>query len=1359
LAGYLKILPLYFLFSVLICAQTEKIQFEHYSVENGLSATTVLCILQDSRGFLWIGTYDGLNRYDGYSFTTFKHNPDDSTSLSGNKIRAIYEDSAGFIWVGTWSSGLNKYDREKEKFIHYFHSPDDAQGLSSNDITSLYQDTSNYLWIGTLGGLNRFDFVKQEFIHYRHDSSNTTTINSNNIYSVYEDLSGILWIGTKKGLNKFNRKSNNFTSYQNNPDDPSSLSFNVVFSICEDSRGELWIGTFGGGLNKFDREKEQFIHYLNHPDDQSSLSNNTVTSVYKDRWGELWIGTYGGGLNRFVSKDDRFIRYTHNPDNLEGLNDNSIYTICEDNSGILWIGTWDQGLNKYDRGKNKFAHYSHIVDDPNSLNDNKVRSICEDNFGFLWIGTDGGGLNRLDRERNQFTHYTHDPGDPRGLGNDFVYSICKDNSGSLWIGTHGGGLNKFDSEENRFVHYKHNPNDSVSISTNVISLVYEDKAGALWIGASIGILIKFDPKSGQFIQYEHNPDDPSSFGQERVFSLFEDKFGTLWIGTYGGGLSRFDREKEQFKHYTNSPDDSKSLSNNVVSSIYEDKSGVLWIGTEGGLNKFDRESEQFIRYMEADGLPSDMIHGILEDNYGNLWLSTNNGISKFNPADTTFNNYNEEDGLQSNEFNQWAYHQTKNGEMLFGGNNGFNIFYPDSVKDNPFIPPVIITEFQLLHKPVSVGFDKSTNRTILKKSITVTEEIELLYDDNVISFEFAALDFHIPEKNKYAYFMEGFDKNWTYTNADRRFVNYTNLDPGEYTFRVKGSNNDGVWNEEGTSLRIIIAHPWWATWWAYILYGVFAVTLFSTSTRSYLNRQRLRHQLELEHEHSEKLEEVDQMKSRFFANISHEFRTPLTLILGPSESIIKETSKEEIKKKAGTIKKNANRLLALINQLMDLSKLDAGRLKLEASFGNIVTFVKGVAMLFESLAERKDIILKVKSTNNKIEVYFDKEKMEKIITNLISNAFKFTPVGGTITVSISETEMNSVTIKLRDTGIGISEEEIPRLFDRFYQVDSSQTREQKGTGIGLSLTKELVELHQGSIEVVSKQEKWTEVTVTLPVGKEHLLLDEIVEADELPVESSMLVEEEATLTSLQFDKPFPEDFDKDKTIILVVEDNTDVREYIKESLEEEYQVEEAANGEQGVRKAENIIPDLIISDIMMPKMDGNELTRKLKNDEKTSHIPIILLTAKTEQESKLEGLAIGADDYLVKPFDTEELQMRIKNIIDTRRKLHKKFREGEYLSPRGKEKKLRSIDENFMNRIIKVIEQHISEEEFSIEEFGNEVGMSRSQIHRKLKALSGKSASRYIRSVRLARAKKMIDDQKGNIFSWIFESCVFYKVF
>jgi signal transduction histidine kinase/ligand-binding sensor domain-containing protein/DNA-binding response OmpR family regulator len=1345
MAGYLKIISLYIFFPILINAQTGNIKFEHLSVEEGLSATTVLSILQDSRGFLWIGTYDGLNRYDGYSIKVYYHDPDDSTSLSSSNIRCLYEDNSDNLWVGTWSSGLNKYDREKDRFTHYLNIPGNPTSLSSNIVLSICQDKNNDLWIGTADGLNRYDAEEEQFIHYKNDPEDTKSISNNVIYSVFEDNSDMLWIGTSKGLNKFNVQNGNFIRYDHNPDDPFSLSNNAIFSICEDNRGELWMGVFGGGLYRFNKEKEQFIQYRNDPEDPFSLSEDGVFSVYEDNRGDLWIGTYGSGLHRFDRKNERFIHYIHNPDNLSSLSDNSVCTIYEDNSGILWIGTWSGGVNKYDRGKEKFAHYSYLVNNPNSLNNNRIRSICEDSSGIIWIGTDGGGLNRFDKEREKFTYYKNNLGDPTSLGANGILSVYVDNYGVLWIGTDRGGLNKFDSKKEQFVQYRHNPDDPTSLSDDAVSVVYEDKTGTLWVGTSTGGLNKFDRKKEQFVQFIHNTDDSSYLSQGKIYSIYEDSHGLLWIGIYGGGLCRFDPEKEQCKHYTNSPDDLKSLSNNFVSSIYEDNSGVLWVGTEAGLNRFDRKNERFFCYRESDGLPNDMICGILEDDHGNLWVSTNNGISKFNPVDITFQNYNVNDGLQSNEFNQWAYYKTKNGEILFGGNNGFNIFHPDSLKDNPFIPPVVITEFQLLHKPVHVGFNRSINRSILKKSITETEEIELRYDDNVISFELSALDFHIPEKNQYAYIMEGFDNEWTYTDASRRFVNYTNLDPGKYIFKVKGSNNDGVWNEKGTSLRIIITPPWWLTWWAYLLYGVFVILIFSTSTRFYINRQRLRHQLELEHEHSEKLEEVDQIKSRFFANISHEFRTPLTLILGPSESIIAETFEEKTKKKAGSIKRNANRLLNLINQLLDLSKLEAGRLTLETSYGNIVTFTKGVAMSFESLAERKDIVLKIKSASDEIELYFDKEKMEKVFINLLANAFKFTPGGSKITISVSETDNNFVEIKIKDTGIGIPEEELPKLFDRFYQVDSSHTRERGGTGLGLALAKELVELHLGSIKVESEEKKWTEVTVSLPLGKEHLLPEEILVADEPLEEIKILVEEEGESTSLQVDKPLPEDIIKYKTIILVVEDNADVREYIKDSLVNEYYIEEAANGEQGLRKAEKIIPDLIISDIMMPKMDGNELTRRLKNDERTSHIPIILLTAKSEQESKLEGLETGADAYLTKPFDIKELQIRIKNLINLRRKLQQKFSHGKIVTIKGKKKKLSSLDEKFMKKALEVIEKNISEETFSIEDFGKEVGMSRMQIHRKLKALTGKSASHYIRSVKLFKAKEIIVKHEATI--------------
>ena len=1107
------------------------------------------------------------------------------------------------------------------------------------------------------------------------------------------------------------------------------------------------------------------------------------------------------------------LHYKSDPNDSKSLNGNWVYSIYEDNSGIIWVGTMPGGLNKIDPMKNQFKLYKHKSNDPNSLSSDRVFSIYEDRSGILWIGTFYGGLNRLVTSDNEkfapsFFHYSHNPNDPKSINS--VFSICEDNSENIWIGAFGGGLNKLAQSEKmksnpKLIHYENIPGNPISLSNNAVRVIYKDNAGSLWIGTDGGLNKLIPPKDeisrATFKSYLNNPKDSTSISNNTVWSIYQDKQETIWIGT-SGGLNKLipsdnNHPHTTFIHFTHDSRNPSSISGNQVISMFEDNSGNFWIGTEGGgLNKFDRKNGQFIHFKVKDGLPDNSVSGILGDNEGNLWLSTLNGLSKFNPKTKTFRNYTTEDGLQGNEFQWGAYFKNKNGEMFFGGTNGFNSFYPDSIKDNKHIPPVVITDFQIFNNSVPVGLDTNTNRSILTKSITETNEIELTYKDYIISFEFAALDFHTPEKNKYAYILEGFDKEWNYTDANKRFATYTNLDPGEYTFKVKGANNDGVWNEAETSLKIIITPPWWATWWAYGFYLIVFGSVLYGIRKYEINRLNWKNQFKLDEVKLEERAEIDKMKSRFFANISHEFRTPLTLILGPAEKIKPNTSIEETQKQISLIKRSANRLLGLVNQLLDLSKLEAGKMELKASKTNIVPFIKGLTMSFESIAERKDITLKVKSTSDEIELYFDKEKITKILTNLLSNAFKFTQEGGEIIVSIKENQssnviskesstekslrygnkispsgrndnMHSVEIKVRDNGVGISEEEIPKLFDRFYQVDSSQTREYEGTGIGLALTKELVELHHGKISVESKQGDpdhavtgWTEITVELPLGRKHLKDEEIVEDE---IESAVILNDlpagKAGVKNLaSIDTNFYEgnsssqtpqndiDINEDKNIILVVEDNADVREFIKDSLGNDFQIEEATDGEMGVSKAEQIIPDLIISDVMMPKMDGNELTRILKNDEKTSHIPIILLTAKAEQESKLEGLETGADDYLTKPFDTKELQIRIKNLISIRRKLQERYSKADFVPvKKAEEKKLSSLDEQFMSKVIEVIENHLSEEEFSIEGFDKEIGMGRVQIFRKLKALTGKSPSRYIRSIRLARAKKMIEEKTASI--------------
>jgi len=1340
---YFKIFCLIFLSSSLSIAQKKDIQFSHLTSQDGLASNSVFSIVQDNKGFLWFGTYNGLNRYDGYKLTLYETIEGDTTSISGNKIHAICKDDEGNLWIGTWDSGLNKFDPITEKFTRYLHKADNLSSISSNNIISLCCDKSGNIWVGTdNGGLNRFDTKNNKFFCFKNNPNDPSSLSGNAIYSIFEDRNGTLWIGTSiGGLNKFNRESETFTSFKSNPADSKSISGNNVTSIFEDHFGSLWIGTATGGLNKFDRESGKFERY---PYTSSpSIFSSYIWTIVEDSEGTLWIGTYDAGLSVFNRHTEEFIWYQQSSNDPKSLNDNTILAIYEDRSEILLFGTWNGGINKYSKIDKKFITIVHNPDDPNSLSGNSIFPIYEDRFGDVWIGTDGKGLSRINKKTNKFTRYYNQPDDPNSISGNTINSICEDSFGNLWIGTNNG-LNRFDRITNKFVHFKNIPNDPSSIRNNAISQMFLDSKGDLWIGVSRGGLDKLVKGSTGFIHYKPDPKNPKSIFSQTIFAINEDQSGNLWVGSDGGGLSMLDKDKEEFIHFKNDPGNSFSLSNNSVSVIHRDKNGTLWIGTNGGgLNKYSPKDKTFIRFREKDGLPNDMICGILEDDAGNLWISTYKGISRFDSQNENFRNFGVEDGLQGNEFNNWAFCKSKNGTMYFGGTNGLSFFHPDSLKDNLVTPPVVITDFQLLHKPVRIGYDPNWERTILHTSITETKQIDLKYDDNIISLEFSALDFNNPERNQYLYFLEGFDKNWTRTTAKRRFVTYTNLDPGEYTFRVKGSNNDGIWNEAGTSLKIIIHPPWWATWWSYILYGLVSFLIFAGSTRFYLNRQRLRTQLDLEQVHAKKLEEVDKMKSNFYANISHEFRTPLMLILGPVEKLISKVKDEDSQKQAGLIKGNAKRLLTLINQLLDLSRLEAGKLKLNASKANIAQFVKGLAMEFESIAERKDISLRVLMEKEDVEAYFDKEKLEKIITNVLSNAFKFTPSGGRITVKLSETSTNQVEIIIRDSGIGIPKSELTKIFDRFYQVDGSITREHEGTGIGLALTKELVELHKGNIFVDSVEGHWTEVKLNFPLGREHLTDAEIIETADFEIHKVENVDE-FTKEDLEAEDLLDENL-IDKTIVLIVEDNADVREYIKDALKDFYHVEEAANGEQGLRKAEKCIPDLIISDVMMPKMDGYEMTRRIKQDEKTSHIPIILLTAKSDKDSKLEGLGLGADDYLIKPFDSEELLARIKNLIETRRMLQEKFGAGTAVSQKPEKAKLSCLDEQFISRIMVVIEQHLSEEEFSIEEFGKDVGMSRSQMHRKLKALTGKSASVYLRTVRLAKAKQMIEEKKGTI--------------
>jgi len=871
--------------SLNLYAQMNDIKFERISLEQGLSQATVWAIMQDSKGFMWFGTADGLNKYDGYSFTIYNHDPRDSTSISDNKIITIYEDKSGTLWIGTDGGGLNKFDRETEKFTHYKHEPSNPNSLSDNHILSICEDKSGALWIGThYGGLNRlvlseaegFDRETEKFEHFKHDPADPNSLSHNHVFPICEDQSGVLWIGTNDGgLNKFDRENKKFIHYKFDPSNPTSLSNDIINAIYEDKSGTLWIGTTNG-LNKlvlstswdsgqalseceeYDRERAKFVHYNHDPFNPNSLSDSTIWSIYEDKSDKLWIGTARGGLNRFDREKGIFVHYKNDPYDPKSLSDNRIRSIFEDKCGVLWIGTNGGGVNKFNRLKEKFVHYKNNPSNMNSLSSNRIYSFYQDKTATFWIGTSGGGLNQYNREKETFVHYKNDPSNPNSLSDDIVLSVYVDQFNTLWIGTDDGGLNKFNREQESFTCYKNDPSNPNSLSDNTVRVIFEDKSGALWIGTDHGGLNKFDREKVTFTRYKHDPQNVNSLSNKAVRSIYEDHSGVLWIGTYGGGMNRFDRSTGRFIHYKHDPANPNSLSNNYVLSIYKDPgdSGhTLWIGTfGGGLNKvvlsesekpapsissqkrsgqagqalsepegFDSVKAEFTYFTENDGLPNNVVYGILGDDHGNLWLSTNKGLSKFNPSTETFRNYDVNDGLQSNEFNTGAYYKSKSGEMFFGGINGFNAFYPDSIKDNLFIPPVVITTIK--------KFDE-----IVKRDISDTEEIELSYKDNYLTFEFVAFDYTNPQKNQYQYIMEKFDKDWIDTGT-RRFATYTNLDPGKYVFKVIGSNSDGKWNEQGVSVRIVIKPPFWKTWWFIILSAVFLIVIGYTWIRQRIHEK------------------------------------------------------------------------------------------------------------------------------------------------------------------------------------------------------------------------------------------------------------------------------------------------------------------------------------------------------------------------------------------------------------------------------------------------------------------------------------------------------------------------------------------
>ena len=1307
----------------------QSLNFKHFSLSEGLSQSSVLCILQDSKGFIWFGTRDGLNKYDGHSFKTYRYDQKDKSSISNSFIKTIFEDEIGNIWIGT-NNGLNKYIPHKDHFKRY-QSINKENSFIDNQIWSLTSMNEEFLWIATNAGLEKFEISTGNTEHIKIGDS----VKENEIRSIFKDSKNNLWICNRENIAVYNPQTKQFKEIPYPLTQIRKATRNYSPVIYEDTNNIIWLGV-RGGLAKYDNHKNRFIHF-EIPSEKINAINDEIRAIYQDFFGNYWIGTYNGLyiMNKEKTEINHFI---HNENNLHSLSQNSIYSIIGDTKGDIWIGTYAGGINYFDRSFDVFKNY-YAGTNNHKLNYKVVSSIIEESSGNLWIGTEGGGLNYLNRKTGKFQYYTHNSNNPNSISTNNVKSIIMTKEGNLWIGTHDGGLNFLNPNKEPFLFKKFRVNNKSknSISNDRVISLFEDGQNRIWVGTSGGGLNILDTNTYRFSKIKNL----QNVVGEIVYNIAPSNHKDVLLISGNKGLAKVDvntKEVTAIDYQINSESDKNTF---VTLCAYEDNFNNYWIGTEGsGLFYYDTKTQKSRKYGISDGLPNEVIYAILPDDYNNLWFSTNKGLSRYSIETNQFKNFDVSDGLVENEFNAGAKLKLSNKELMFGSTNGIVFFNPNEIKENMFLPPVYITSVSVNNKPYLSGSN-------------ITKDIQLTYKQNVFSFDFIALSYSQSDKNNYAYKLDGFDESWNYV-GNKKTATYTNLDAGNYVFRVKASNNDRLWNEKGQAIHIQILPPFWKTWWAYLIYALVLGIIFYQIRKYSVIRILEKNELKKERLEKEKIEEINKLKLKLFTNISHDFRTPLTLIIGPLERMLKnKDGNSYVQKQHQTMYRNASVLLQLINQLLDFRKSESGKLKLKVSKNNITKFIESIKKSFDDLAEQRNIDFRFKSKEANLDIWFDEVNLKKVVFNLLSNAFKFTANHGKIRIKVALAEkinQNYVKIEIKDDGRGIPKKNLKFVFDRFYQVERNESS-RSGTGIGLALAKSVVELHKGIIKVKSKENEGTCFTILLPLGKKHFSNDQFI--DRIDQTENLQFYEEVASQSIteKADNEITvnDEINSEIPTLLIVEDNPEVRLFIKDIFKKNHNIFEAENGKVALDIAQNNTVDLIISDVMMPIMNGIDFCDKIKTNIITSHIPVLLLTAKTSQDSQKQGYKIGADAYITKPFDTSILEQKVKNLLSTRQNLIKKFKKDLILKP--KELEITSADEIFLKKSIDLIENNINNAEFTIQDFISEIGMSRSALYRKLKALTGQSISEFIKDIKLKRAAQLIAQTKMNISEIAFD--------
>ncbi len=1320
--------------------QKKRLFFKSYTLDQGLSHNTVFSIEQDYQGFIWFGTQGGLNRFDGYEFKKYFHDPGDSLTLPGNTVNCVFQDSRKRLWVAT-NEGLSIYNREKDNFINF----EDYSGktLSNSIITTIIEDNSGGYWIGTFnGGVNYYNEEKDSFYIIRN-SHNSERLSSNTIRAIREDENGLIWIGTRNGLTKYDPEKNIIKSYYFHPEEVTGG--NDVRYIYSDQSKNLLLATNGGGLITFNKETNNFDINNGGSESNGKLSSNTIRTIIRDENGILWIGTLNG-LFLLDENTGVFHHYKHNPDDPGTLNAHSVRAIFEDKDGNIWLGLYYGGINFYNQENSQFQNFTERGPNESGLSSNIISSFVEDQDGNLWIGTEGGGLNFFNRTTGQFTHYLHHP-HKNSISSNFIKSLALDENGKLWIGTIEAGLDYFDPGSSTFHNFRNDPSDIHSLSNNYIRSIYIDSEKNLWVGTNGGGLNKFNIENEYFKRFPYDNGDNTITGSN-INSIVEDSSGLLIIGT-NKGLNIYNPETYQNK-FINSIANDTPLSE--IWCLYLNKNDKLWIGTnENGLVHYDREKNIFNSFTQEDALLNNVVYGIIPDNNNYLWVSTNKGLSRFNLKDHSVKNFDSHSGLMSNQFNYNSYYKTKAGEILVGGNRGFTLFHPNEIRSNKIMPPAVITDFKLFNKSVNLNDQNSP----LHSNIIIADEVTLNHKQTVFSIEFAALSYVAPEKNQYEYTLEGFLDDWLYL-GNNRSVTFTNLDPGKYLFKLRASNNDDIWNEAGTSLSVNVLPPWWKTGWAFSAYALIITGLFLIALKAYKIRVDEKNKLKYERLEKQRIIELNQMKLKFFTNISHEFRTPLSLIIGPVEELVEKfrNNQDGISKKLSVIHKNSITLHHLIEQLMAFRKIEAGALKLKIKKIELLNYLSRINDSFLDLANKKNIKFLFSHEISPLYIWIDPDMMEKVFINILSNAFHHTPKNGEVKISAYK-NINSgdIEIKISDTGPGIPENKLEKIFERFYQIDNPQADPHHGTGIGLSFARDIINLHHGSISAKNIKGKGVGFIINIKPGKEHL-------KEHIMVDEAEKVKDQELVNDSGYDHDVimpqeengetndPEKEKSGKYKLLIVEDNESLNNYLKDTLSEDYRIYSAYNGKEGLTQARVHNPDLIIMDVMMPEMNGVELTKMLKNEFETSHIPILMLTAKSSISDEIQGFEEGADAYVTKPFSMKLLRTQISSLLQNRENLRKVFNLNLKLDP--SEINIQSMDDKFINRAKEIVEENISEEKLNVQLLAKELGMSRMQLNRKMKGLLNQSPSDFIRTIRLKRASQLLTDGKLNVSEVIY---------